>query len=89
MSKPSYSTQNNGDCEICSLSNYGRDCRNIPFKEGGRHGSASATIVFMVKKIDGQIKKRKVYRRLKGENYLSILELRKINKILTRKLIYA
>lgn len=25
-----YCTQNNGECETCSLSNYGRDCRNNP-----------------------------------------------------------
>lgn len=25
-----YCTQNNGDCETCSLVNYGRDCRNNP-----------------------------------------------------------
>lgn len=24
-----YCTQNNGDCETCSLVNYGRDCRNV------------------------------------------------------------
>jgi hypothetical protein len=26
----SYCTQNNGDCETCSLVSYGRDCKNIP-----------------------------------------------------------
>jgi len=26
----SYCTQNNGDCETCSLVNYGRDCQNNP-----------------------------------------------------------
>lgn len=25
---PDYCIQNNGDCETCSLVNYGRDCRN-------------------------------------------------------------
>jgi hypothetical protein len=25
-----YCTQNNSDCETCSLVNYGRDCRNNP-----------------------------------------------------------
>lgn len=25
-----YCTQNNGDCETCSLVNYGRDCHNNP-----------------------------------------------------------
>ena len=25
-----YCTQNNGDCESCSLSNYGKDCHNKP-----------------------------------------------------------
>jgi len=25
-----YCTQNDGDCETCSLSNYGRDCQNQP-----------------------------------------------------------
>lgn len=27
-----YCTQNNGDCETCSLVNYGRDCRNVPIE---------------------------------------------------------
>ena len=26
--KPSYCVQNDGDCESCSLVNYGRDCQN-------------------------------------------------------------
>lgn len=26
--KPEYCTQNNGDCGNCSLSSYGRDCKN-------------------------------------------------------------
>ena len=25
-----YCTQNNGRCETCSLTNYGRDCMNVP-----------------------------------------------------------
>lgn len=28
-----YCTQNNGDCETCSLVNYGRDCHNQPLME--------------------------------------------------------
>jgi len=28
MSKPTYCTQNHGDCRSCSLSNYGLDCQN-------------------------------------------------------------
>jgi hypothetical protein len=28
--KKPYCTQNNGDCDTCSLKNYGRDCRNHP-----------------------------------------------------------
>jgi len=30
MSKPSYCTQNHGDCDSCSLVNYGRECQNNP-----------------------------------------------------------
>jgi hypothetical protein len=30
MSKPAYCTQNDGDCTSCSLSSYGRDCKNNP-----------------------------------------------------------
>ncbi len=30
---PTYCTQNNGDCEICSLVNYMRDCMNNPISE--------------------------------------------------------
>ncbi|MDF2563720.1 MAG: hypothetical protein K0Q53_115 [Massilibacillus sp.] len=30
-----YCTQNNGDCETCSLVNYGLDCRNNPVGQGG------------------------------------------------------
>jgi hypothetical protein len=29
--KPNYCTQNDGDCQGCSLSNYGRDCYNNPY----------------------------------------------------------
>jgi hypothetical protein len=28
-----YCTQNDGDCEMCSLSNYGRDCKNNEIEE--------------------------------------------------------
>lgn len=35
----SYCTQNNGDCNSCSLSNYGRDCRNNPIWGGKREGA--------------------------------------------------
>jgi len=40
-----YCTQNNGDCETCSLSNYGRDCMNNPIatKCGGNGGRDTAT----------------------------------------------
>jgi len=27
-----YCSQNNGECETCSLVNYGRDCHNNPIK---------------------------------------------------------
>lgn len=30
-----YCTQNQGDCESCSLVNYGRDCMNNPVGQGG------------------------------------------------------
>ena len=30
-----YCTQNDGDCETCSLVNYGRDCMNNPVEEEG------------------------------------------------------
>lgn len=30
-----YCTQNNGDCETCSLVNYGLDCKNNPVGRGG------------------------------------------------------
>jgi len=29
MIKPDYCTQNEGNCPTCSLSSYGRDCRNF------------------------------------------------------------
>ena len=28
-----YCTQNNGECESCSLSNYGKDCQNKPLNK--------------------------------------------------------
>lgn len=31
-----YCTQNDGDCETCSLVNYGRDCMNEPIKKERR-----------------------------------------------------
>ena len=33
--KKAYCTQNDGNCETCSLVNYGRDCMNKPIKGGG------------------------------------------------------
>lgn len=30
-----YCTQNHGDCETCSMVNYGLDCRNNPVGKGG------------------------------------------------------
>ena len=36
MKKPTYCTQNDGDCKTCSLVNYGRDCRNNPIGGGDR-----------------------------------------------------
>ena len=33
MDKRTYCTQNDGDCLSCSLSNYGRDCRNLLLME--------------------------------------------------------
>ena len=32
---PEYCTQNEGDCQTCSLVNYGRDCRNEPLERNG------------------------------------------------------
>jgi hypothetical protein len=32
MLKKSYCTQNNGNCAMCALSNYGRDCANNPIE---------------------------------------------------------
>jgi len=34
-----YCTQNNGDCQTCSLVNYNRDCQNNPIWGGKREGS--------------------------------------------------
>lgn len=31
--KREYCTQNNGDCQTCSLVNYGLDCQNNPIEE--------------------------------------------------------
>ena len=30
-----YCTQNNGECETCSLKNYGMDCKSNPIGQGG------------------------------------------------------
>jgi hypothetical protein len=35
----SYCTQNNGDCNSCSLVNYGKDCYNNPIWGGRREGA--------------------------------------------------
>lgn len=34
-----YCTQHNGECESCSLANYGKDCQNYPLWGGARTGS--------------------------------------------------
>lgn len=31
---PPYCVQNNGECETCSLVNYGRDCANMRLAQG-------------------------------------------------------
>lgn len=41
----SYCTQNSGDCETCSLVNYGRDCRNNPLADNGRAEESAIKIV--------------------------------------------
>jgi hypothetical protein len=41
----SYCTQNNGDCMTCSLTNYGRDCRNVLL--GERFGTAQEHALWM------------------------------------------
>jgi hypothetical protein len=33
MEKKDYCTQNDGDCETCSLANYGKDCMNNPIEK--------------------------------------------------------
>ena len=35
--KKDYCTQNNGDCQTCSLVNYGMDCRNQPVTKPTAH----------------------------------------------------
>lgn len=45
MAKKDYCTQNDGDCETCSLVNYGRDCRNVSLAAatlGKKGGSAKS-----------------------------------------------
>ncbi len=41
MDKKEYCTQNDGDCESCSLVNYGRDCQNNPISEGEENENRS------------------------------------------------
>ena len=45
MKKKDYCTQNDGDCETCSLVNYGRDCRNVSLAATtlGRKGGSAKT----------------------------------------------
>ena len=45
MEKKDYCTQNDGDCDTCSLVNYGRDCRNVSLAAAtlGRKGGSSKT----------------------------------------------
>ena len=39
MKKKSYCTMNDGNCEMCALSNYNRDCRNQPLdRDDNREG---------------------------------------------------
>ena len=38
-----YCVQNDGDCQSCSLVNYGRDCRNNPVEEKIIEGQAEIT----------------------------------------------
>jgi len=40
---PAYCTQNDGDCETCSLVNYGRDCRNNPIRDFGDYVETNVT----------------------------------------------
>ena len=40
-----YCTQNGGDCETCSLVNYGRDCQNNPLEPEGISETTPADLV--------------------------------------------
>lgn len=41
MDKKEYCTQNDGDCETCSLVNYGLDCQNNPVETEASHENKS------------------------------------------------
>lgn len=72
--KKEYCTQNNGNCQSCSLVNYGLDCRNNPVKPirkntpnqrmmeayGGFTGPQ--TLKAINEQIPGELKKRLTYR---------------------------
>jgi hypothetical protein len=45
MKTPEYCTQNNGDCQTCSLVNYGLDCRNNRVKSPAPAGTKRDRVV--------------------------------------------
>ena len=51
---PEYCTQNNGDCATCSLTNYGRDCRNNPIQDDGADLDTALTQNFEDIEIDDE-----------------------------------
>jgi hypothetical protein len=50
----SYCTQNNSDCETCSLVKYGRDCRNVPLMADDRQAEQMAVEVVKLSEADFQ-----------------------------------
>lgn len=50
----SYCTQNNGDCETCSLVNYGRDCKNVPLMADDRQAEEMSVEVVKLSEADFQ-----------------------------------
>jgi len=76
-----YCTQNNAQCESCSLSNYGRDCRNNPVSpKKSRNFRLSDEIMRQLRVLAGERSVTSYLETLVEKEYKT-MEVRKMKKV--------
>ena len=80
--KKTYCTQNNGDCETCSLVNYGLDCQNNPVQMPRRTGYSAFERYAISQEIHNGPRTLEalndLYQQHKGSRWATIVELFKV-----------